>query len=141
MQLTICVAGLVLWASGLLWLLLENFFVREGAFGPEKSPVEPWALRVHGIFGALTLFLFGLLWGTHVQTAWRFGRKRYSGGTLTGVLILLAVTGYLLYYVADDRLRSFTSIAHWSIGVILPVLFVNHRFKFLNRWWARQRKS
>lgn len=128
-HLAIYLVGGGVWITGLLWLLLDQFVVRNGEFGPEKSPLEPWSLKVHGTLAMGTVFLFGLLWGIHIQTAWPVRRRRRSGVTLIGWLILLVISGYLLYYVASEYARQAISIAHWVSGLLLPLFYGLHRLK------------
>jgi hypothetical protein len=45
------------------------------------------------------------------------------------MLIVLAVTGYLLYYLGDETLRSAASVLHWSVGLGAPILYGAHRLK------------
>jgi hypothetical protein len=117
-----------LWASGAAWLVLHYFLRAKGEFGPEINPAEPWALKAHGAFAFATLWLLGLLWGVHVLNGWHADRRRWSGGILLGVMLVLGLTGYLLYYAGDDALRSVISLAHWIIGLGAPAIFLLHRF-------------
>lgn len=119
--------GSGVWLSGGLWLVFHYFLVKQGEFGPTVHPLEPWWLRLHGLFAFASLWIFGLLWGVHISKLWPGKRKKWSGGLLTGFCILLIVTGYLLYYVGDDRLRPSVSKIHWISGLICPALFVWHR--------------
>ncbi len=119
--------GLGLWATGAAWLVFHYFLQRHGEFGPEPSPLEPWWLRLHGAFAFATLWTVGLLWGVHVVNGWSFGRRRWSGAVMLGLFALLIVTGWLLYYAGSDRLRAAASLAHWSIGLGLPGLYLIHR--------------
>ena len=132
-QVAIYTIGLGTWISGCLWLLLDHFFVQAGEFGPEKNPLEPWVLRTHGLIAVGAVFLLGLLWGIHIQTAWPKLRRRVSGVLLTASLLLLTASGYLLYYVAGETLRQLISVAHWGIGILLPLLFFFHRWKSKRR--------
>jgi len=43
-----------------------------------------------------------------------------------GLLLWLIITGYLLYYLTDDRWRSVGAIAHWAMGLAMPVLLAVH---------------
>jgi len=122
-RIAIYAVGFGLWASGGLWLLF-HFFVQPHFGAPH--PLEPWWMKLHGAFSFASLWLFGLLWGVHVIKGWSGGRRRWSGGTLAGILIGLMLTGYLLYYVGDEDVRDLVSIAHWSVGLALPLLFFVH---------------
>src|SRR5258708_21711420 len=79
-------------------------------------------MKLHGAFSFASLWLFGLLWGVHVIKGWSGGRRRWSGGTLAGILIGLMLTGYLLYYVGDEDVRDLVSIAHFPVAHALPHL-------------------
>ena len=48
-------------ASGVVWLLGHYFFRSEGQFGQSVSPLEPWAMRVHGAAMMAVLFFLGSL--------------------------------------------------------------------------------
>lgn len=117
-----------IWASGAAWLVLRYWLRRQGEFGPETNPLEPWALRAHGAFAFATLWALGLLWGAHVLNGWGAKRRRWSGAGLLGFLLFLTLTGYLLYYAGGDELRAVISPLHWVVGLGAPVLFILHRF-------------
>jgi hypothetical protein len=131
---TLYIVGAGVWMTGGLWLLDHYFLVRQGEFGPTANPLEPWWLKLHGAFAFAAVWLFGLLWGVHITKTWPHKRRRWSGGVLTGVFALLIVSGYLLYYTGDDKVRPIVSIVHWGIGLACPVLFLFHRLR-------RQRRS
>jgi hypothetical protein len=60
--------------------------------------------------------MFDLMWGIHITEAWPHKARRLSGGILTGVFALLILSGYLLYYIGDDRIRPLISALHWQQG-------------------------
>jgi hypothetical protein len=120
--------GWGLWLSGGLWLLFHYFVTSEGEFGPQKHPLEPWWLKFHGAFAFAAIWLFGLLWGKHVSKAWPYGKGRWSGAGVAGLLFWLMLTGYLLYYIAGENARSIVSVLHWGLGFVAPALLLWHRF-------------
>ncbi len=123
------IVGIGVWLSGGLWLLFHYFFVRQGDFGPVENPLTPWWLRLHGAFAFASIWIFGLLWATHVTVAWPRKRRRWSGGLLAGVFLVLIVSGYLLYYVGDDAIRPIISVLHWATGLAAPAFFLVHRLR------------
>lgn len=127
-RLGVYAVALGIWGSGVAWLILRYWLRKPGEFGPETNPWEPWALRVHGAFGFATLWSLGLLWGVHVVNGWGAKRRRWSGAGLLGLLLVLTLTGYLLYYASGDELRAVLSPLHWVIGLGAPALFLFHRF-------------
>jgi hypothetical protein len=122
-----------IWSTGALWLTLHYFFQRHAQFGTQANPAEPWALKLHGAFGFAALWVFGLLWGVHIVNGWTSGRRRWSGALLFGLIAVLGLTGYLLYYAGGDDLREAVSTLHWVVGLAAPALFVWHRNVSLRR--------
>uniref|UniRef100_A0A7V4XQL4 DUF4405 domain-containing protein n=1 Tax=Acidobacterium capsulatum TaxID=33075 RepID=A0A7V4XQL4_9BACT len=125
--------GVGVWLSGGLWLLFHYFFVTQGEFGPTENPLTAWWLGLHGAFAFATLWIFGLLWGMHVTAAWPRKRRRRSGAALVAVLAFLVVSGYLLYYVGDDKVRPVISVMHWAMGLAAPAFFAAHRVRLRKR--------
>lgn len=119
--------GAGIWVSGVGWLIVHYLFKPQVAFGFQSNSSEPWWLKVHGAAAFLSLWTGGLLWGLHVVRAWNERRLRWSGGTLFAMLVVLSATGYLLYYVADDRARELISLLHWVLGLAIPVVYLTHR--------------
>jgi hypothetical protein len=124
----------VVWASGAAWLVFHYFVRTRGEFGPEPSPVEPWWLKLHGAAAFGALWAFGLLWGVHVVNGWGARRRRWSGGVMVALALVLIGSGYLLYYAGDDEARAVVSLTHWLIGLAAPLAFLWHR------WLARDRR-
>jgi len=127
-RLGVYAVALGLWGSGVGWLVLRYGFRRVGEFGPEASPLEPWALKLHGAFAFASLWTLGLLWGAHIVNGWGAGRRRWSGSGLLGLLLFLSVTGYLLYYAGGDEVRAVVSPLHWITGLAIVAAFLLHRF-------------
>jgi hypothetical protein len=127
------IIGIGVWLSGGLWLLFHYFLVKQGEFGPVANPLEPWWLKLHGAFAFAAVWMFGLLWGVHITKAWPHQRRRWSGGMLAGIFFLLILTGYLLYYIGDDKIRPLVSVLHWGIGLAGPIFFVWHRLNLRAR--------
>jgi len=121
------------WLSGGLWLLYHYFLVKQGEFGPETNPLEPWWLKLHGAFAFAALWIFGVLWGIHITKAWPHRKRRWSGGTMTGIFLLLIVSGYLLYYVGDEKARPIVSALHWIVGLASPLALLWHRLRWRKR--------
>jgi len=116
------------WVTGALWLVFHHFVRQPSPFGPEPSPLEPWWLRLHGAAAMAAVWIFGLLWGVHALNGWNARRRRWSGGVVFGLFLVLIATGWLLYYAGSEDLRSVGSLAHWVLGLAAPVAFLWHRF-------------
>lgn len=121
--------GLGAWLTGVLWLLLHDFFMQTSEFGMAPHPLEPWSLRAHAAFAFAAIWLFGLLSAAHLQKGWSSRRKRYSGVALASAFVVLILTGYLLYYVGDEHARALLSVLHWVLGVVAPLAYAVHRLR------------
>ena len=123
----IVVSGLVLLLTGIAWLLLHHFGQREGEFGPETNPLEPWMLRLHGAAMIASLLGVGSLLVVHVWRGWQYRSQRLIGIVLSTGVAWLILSGYLLYYVADEEWRAWLSISHWVAGLTgLPVFILHY---------------
>lgn len=129
----LCIIGAGVWLSGGLWLLFQHFFVEQGESGSQMHPLETWWLKLHGAFGFAAIWIFGLLWGVHMSRAWPYLQRRWSGGVMTGVFSWLILSGYLLYYVGNEDVRSVVSVLHWGIGLASPICLGFHRLRLQKR--------
>ena len=106
--------------------MLHYFGQIHGDFGPEPNPWQPWLLRLHGFVLIPTLLGVGGLLVVHVPMGWRSKAQRSTGVALLIVIGVLILSGYMLYYVGDDGVRNWTSVTHWTIGLVMPLLFLWH---------------
>ena len=120
-RLTLYATGAVLLLTGAAWAWL-HYRVDERI----AVPVNAWLMKIHGGAAMLALVLIGSVLFQHVGAGWRLARNRSSGITALALSALLAVTGYLLYYAGDERVRSFSSLLHLAVGVIAPLLLAVH---------------
>ena len=126
--LAVYTISLGLWLTGAVWLIAHYVLVYEGEFGPLPHPLEFWSIAAHGAFAFASLWLFGLLWGVHIPAGWRSSRRRWSGSVMFGVVALLILSGYLLYYLGNAEVMPVVATLHWAIGLACPALFLLHRF-------------
>lgn len=116
----------VLAVSGIIWLVAHYFLSLDGEYGPQIHPLEPWMLKVHGAAAMAGLIVYGSLLPVHVRRAWSIRRNIALGIGLVAVMLLLAVTGNLLYYAGGEDTRPIISAAHWILGLAVPVLLAWH---------------
>lgn len=132
---SIYVAVTLLCVSGLAWLG-ARYGLRSDPELPH--PLEVWALKLHGAGAMLGLLGIGSVLPQHVRFAWRARRNRTSGAVLFSIAAILIVTSYGLYYASDENLRSWISLGHWGIGLILPAGMVWHVLTGRRRAHARR---
>ncbi|MFZ1990174.1 MAG: hypothetical protein WAW96_10430 [Alphaproteobacteria bacterium] len=127
-RFAIYAVALGIWLSGIAWLILHYFMMQKGAFGPTPQPAEFWVLAAHAAFAFIAIFIFGALLERHIGRAWPTGHRRSSGLTMAGALLIMIVSGYLLYYLGGEGARQVTSLIHWGLGLLAPIFFLRHRF-------------
>jgi hypothetical protein len=116
----------VLAVSGIIWLVAHYFLSVTGEYGPQIHPLEPWMLKVHGAAAMAGLIVYGSLLPVHVRRAWSIRRNIALGIGLVAAMLLLTVTGYLLYYAGGEDTRPVISAAHWILGLAVPALLAWH---------------
>ncbi len=116
----------LLFASGAGWLVLHAFAQSEGEFGPQPHPAEQWLLRLHGAAAMAALVIFGILLPLHVQHGWKANRNRVTGAVMLGILVVLVLSGYALYYAGNEHLRSLSILVHDAVGLAFPLILVWH---------------
>lgn len=131
-------SGIGLWLSGGAWLLLHYYGQKPGEFGPEMNPLEPWTMKLHGLVLIPALLGIGGMFVAHIPKGWDHVHQRVAGVALASVLAALIGSGYLLYYAGDDTLRNWASMAHWSVGLVLPAIFIWH---YVNGQLVRRRMA
>ena len=126
----------VVFASGAIWAWL-HYFSQPNELG--ISPAQAWILMIHGLFAAMSLLVIGSLVPLHVKYAWRAHRNRGNGIFFIAIVTLLIASGYGLYYIGNERFRSWTSWIHLGIGLAFPFLLVLHIWR--GRLSRRVRRS
>jgi hypothetical protein len=116
----------LLWCSGCFWLVLDRFYASRGPFGATPHPWEPAVLLLHGIAAIAVTYLLGWVAARHAVEAWQRNTRRVSGGFLAGMLAVLSLSGFALYYLSDDRWQHATAILHELVGLALIVSAVQH---------------
>lgn len=115
--------------TGFAWLVLHQFVTVEGEFGPSRHPAEHSLMVIHGMLGFPFLVLAGIILERHVPAAWSQRRNLYTGIGLLTALGLAALTALGLYYLADERLRGWASVTHWSLGSAALVVLIPHAIR------------
>jgi hypothetical protein len=110
----------VVWLSGGLWIVDE--WLKKPELGPIRTPLQTVSMKIHGAAILIYFAMLGTLL-THIRRGFALRANRFSGSFVIGVNVVLALSGWLLYYITDDSIRKWSSVIHWTIGLsILPLL-------------------
>lgn len=124
-------SGVLLLTSGVAWLGLH--YLAGGSAGGLPHPLDPWAIRLHGLAAFAALFALGAVSAAHVQTGWRLShRVRHRGQRATGIALLalaalLAASGYALYYFSPEPVRPTLGWLHAGLGIAMAAGLWLHR--------------
>ena len=118
-------SGAALFATGALWLVYRFFLREHGEFGEPPHPMEEWWMRLHGTSAVLMLIIAGSLLPVHVRVGWHQRKNLLAGCILVAIVVLLIVSGYVLYY-SDEETRPVVSALHWIIGLGAPAGLIWH---------------
>ena len=112
--------------SGTVWLIAHFFLRIANEFGESVHPWEHPAIQIHGALAMLSCMLIGSLFHLHMRRAHKAKRNRASGWSMISLMLSLIVSGYALYYLANENTHLIWSTMHWVLGLSLPVLLVLH---------------
>lgn len=124
----------LLW-TGLGLLVLSGLLLAPGLFELRLEWDVPWNLprgsrtvvaALHGLCAMLLLILVGALLPMHVRAGLKRALNFASGILLLSALTTLAVSGWAIYYVANEKLSTFASLLHLSAGLLSLVPLVIH---------------
>lgn len=114
------------WLSGCAWLLLHQFFASPTEFGEARHPFEPALLLTHGVLSIVTAYLFGWIMARHAAEAWTLHKRRISGSLLTSLLVILAISGFALFFLSDDAWQLRSTQVHEVLGLLVTLFAIEH---------------
>jgi hypothetical protein len=117
-----------LWVSGVLWLVLDQFFAQPAQFGRTPHPLEAPLLLAHGILAIASAYLLGWVSARHVLLWWTEGLRRASGALLATLMALVGLTGFALFFVSSDRWQRYAQASHEVLGTVIVLFAVQHWF-------------
>lgn len=112
-------------AAGVVTLSGGAWFVLHDLIDAEPGETERLLLMLHGVSAYAVLIAIGSLLPLHVRSGWHRRRKRWTGGSTLAMLVLLAMTGLLLYY-GGEATREPARWIHIAIGIACIALFPVH---------------
>jgi hypothetical protein len=125
-RLSVYVVSSVLWVSGVLWLILAQFFARHEQFGRTPHPLEAPLLLIHGTVAIFAVYILGWVSARHALHWWVGGVRRWSGAAFAALVVVLSVSGFALFFVSSDQWQHYTRLTHEVIGIPIVVFAVQH---------------
>ena len=125
-RLLIVVTSILLFLSGLCWLIIHYILAVGDPFSPWQLFIAPWSMKLHGALSMIFLIAFGSLIEGHILQGIKSKKHIRSGLSMLGSSALLILTGYGLYYFSGETARQSTSIIHSIIGIAFGVIMLIH---------------
>ena len=72
----------------------------------------------------------------HSSEAWRQHKRRVSGGLLTFIVMVLSVSGFMLFFVSDEAWQTHAAHVHEVVGLLVTLFAIEH-WRVLNGRGAR----
>lgn len=113
----------ILWLSGAAWL--AAVWLKEASLGPARTPLQAISMKIHGAAMLGYLALLGSL-SIHIRRGFALRANRLSGSLVIALNAGLMVSAWILYYAADEALRGWNSVIHWTIGLAVLPLLIGH---------------
>jgi hypothetical protein len=105
--------------TGIAYLLGHEFHIERVILGSHS--VLAW----HGITALIATIALGSVLPFHLKAGFKSKRKLLSGLSQLGFLLILFISGALLYYGSAD-IRESVVLTHWLVGVIFILVFMVH---------------
>jgi len=109
--------------TGVCWWLLD-------LFSPFPRDTLRWMklvlMQAHGALMMAALVVFGALLTQHILPSLGSREKRITGCTITGTFTLLAVSGWILYYIGSEGARDVASLVHIGAGLVMLTAYIVH---------------
>jgi hypothetical protein len=127
-RLAVYIVSTALWVSGLLWLILDEFFARQEQFGRTPHPLESPLLLIHGVVAIVSAYVLGWVSARHVLQWWSGGLRRWSGGAFSVLVAVLSLSGFALFFVSSDTWQRLSKFTHEAVGTVIVLFAVQHWF-------------
>jgi len=118
-------ASVLLFLSGAAWAWANHLDETAPAMESVRQ-FKPWLLKIHGFSAMGFVLLLGTLVPGHIRRGWNADKNRTNGAFFLAVVGLLALSGYMLYYLGSETWRNATSQCHLWLGLAAPALLLWH---------------
>jgi 4-amino-4-deoxy-L-arabinose transferase-like glycosyltransferase len=108
--------------TGFTYLLGHEFQLQRQTLGSHNI------LVAHGIAAMLATLALGSVLPFHLKAGYKSKRNWVSGFSQLAFLIVLLVSGALLYYGPED-IRDGVIEVHWVVGLLFFAIFILHAFQ------------
>ena len=114
------------WITGITIYIFQKWVRVQGEFGLTYHPAQSDFRQIHGASAFAMMIIYGYLLASHVPHGWKQQRQRKLGLLILGLQFFLILSGYIIYYTANESLQQFTATAHIITGLTFPLILIAH---------------
>lgn len=124
--------------SGSAYFVFKHWIENDDPFSILNHPLEPVALGAHILASPVLIFLFGLLFRSHVQAMLkrRPHRARALGSLTASFFVVTVLSGYLLQIVTMPVLHQALVYVHPACGLCFGLVFGIHSLRRKDQRWT-----
>jgi len=129
--------------SGIVYLVMKYFMTTEDPFAIVNHPLQPLMLDLHVFTAPLLVFLFGLMFESHIQRKLRTRNalNRKSGVVAAVTFCVMTLSGYLLQVTANESISSAALVLHLVTSGAFLLSYLVHQVISFRLWRARVRQQ
>ena len=113
----LALSGTLVAVAGLVMTVFRYVVPEQDPFSAYPHAMWPWLLATHVLPTPVFIFFLGSIWWGHVVRNWHRVKRRTSGGFVVLSIAVIALTGYVLYFIGAERLLSAVRATHTVAGL------------------------
>jgi hypothetical protein len=132
--LTVLLAG-----SGIVFFVMKYMVTTDDPFAVVNHPLQPVMLDLHLLAAPLLIFLFGLMFESHIQKKLQSaGRVNRRTGVIAAITFgTMSLSGYALQVSAIETLSRVALILHLASSGVFVLSYAVHQLVNFRLWRAR----
>lgn len=135
---TLGLLTLLVTATGLAYFWMKYLMEAEDPFSVVNHPWQPLMLDLHILFSPVLIFVFGIVFASHIGKKLRNGTRpgRRTGLVSLFSLPVMILSGYGLQVASGELLPRFLLVCHLASGSLFATAYLIH---FIVSWrWSRR---
>lgn len=119
----------ILTITGAVFAWMKYFMKTDDPFAVANHPWQPHMLHIHVVAAPVAVFVIGAIWAVHVKPKHEAGIKsrRKTGLAALWMIAPMALSGYLMQVMTDERLVEAMKITHWVSSTLFVAGVVVHQ--------------
>lgn len=115
--------------TGIVFAWMKYAMTTDDPFAVANHPLQPSFLDAHVLSAPLAMFVFGLIFRSHIWKKYKGGRpqRRRSGVSSMFLIVPMVLSGYLLQVSAGEAMREAMAVLHWISSGLFVVTYLGHQ--------------